>query len=247
MKRKLFLLCAAALLLSDGADARQLDLSRAPTKTATLVSFARQKNFGKSVYSFQHGTRGDKWSKSSANPRALSMKGLPDNAGLLTNSHSGAPQDVQQSSNPFRPAGDLAPNREAYDYRPPAEGGRATSRRFDIRYGGMSWNGTSDWLEVVDRRGTWSVIKDLGALSWSELTSVPVLPPSPVPHDGGVHVRNGRIVAPQNVFVKAVPGHMYVLRIKDEWSDYHVVFRVESLDPGGECTLSWKRVRSPKS
>ena len=249
MKIRLFLLCAAVLSLNAVAVARQTDLGLVKPKTTTLVSYARHRDYGKSVFNFRHGKRGEKVSKASINPRAVSLKGLPDNTGLMMNTlNNVAPHDVQPTSNPFRRAGELAPAGTPDNYPPPASAERSSSpRRHDIRYGGLTWNGTNDWLEVVDYQGTQSVIKDLGAMGWAELTSVPVLPPAAAPHAGGLHIRNRRIVSPQNVFVKAVPGHIYLLRVKDAKDDYQVLLRVESIDPRGECTLSWKRVPTPKS
>jgi hypothetical protein len=52
--------------------------------------------------------------------------------------------------------------------------------------------------------------------------------------------------AQEGIFVKAVVGHMYVLRAKNLQSDYYVLFRVESLQRGDSCTISWRRVPSPK-
>jgi hypothetical protein len=40
---------------------------------------------------------------------------------------------------------------------------------------------------------------------------------------------------------------MYLLRVKKGETDYQVMFRVESLDPTGECKLTWKRFPTPKS
>jgi hypothetical protein len=249
MITRLFLLCAAVLSLGAVAGARQTDLGRDKAKTTTLVSYGRHRDYGRSVFSFKHGKRGERKTRSTINPRAVSLNGLPSNVGLLRNTLSnGAPQQVQDTSNPFRRAGELAPAGTPDNYPPPvARDVRDSPRRFDIRYGGLTWNGTNDWLEVVEYAGTRSVIKDLGAMNWSEVTSVPLLEPAPAPHAGGLHIRNRRIVSPQNVHVKAVPGHMYLLRIKDAKDDYQVLFRVESIDPAGECTLSWKRVPTPKS
>ena len=247
MKIRLFLLCAAVLSLGAVAGARQTDLSRVPAKTTTLFSYARHRDHGKSYFDFRHGKRSERKSKATINPRAVSLKGLPDNSPLMASDISGAPQNVQDNSNPYRRVPDLVPDGTPDNYPPSTVDERASSRRLDIRYGGLTWNGTNDWLEVADYQGTQSVIKDLGAMSWAEVISVPLLQPAPTPHAGGVHVRNRRMVSPLNVFVKAVPGHMYLLRIKDAKDDYQVLFRVESIDPAGECTLSWKRVPTPKS
>jgi hypothetical protein len=48
------------------------------------------------------------------------------------------------------------------------------------------------------------------------------------------------------IFVKAIVGHMYVMRVVDEDSDFYVLFRVEALERGDNCTISWKRISSPQ-
>jgi hypothetical protein len=47
------------------------------------------------------------------------------------------------------------------------------------------------------------------------------------------------------VFVKAIAGHMYVIRVVDDTDDFYVLFRVESLVRGDNCTITWKRVPPP--
>jgi hypothetical protein len=47
------------------------------------------------------------------------------------------------------------------------------------------------------------------------------------------------------IFAKAIPGHMYVLRVVDDVEDFYVLFRVESLVRGDNCTIAWKRVPAP--
>ena len=69
-------------------------------------------------------------------------------------------------------------------------------------------------------------------------------PPKPVSprrpkHDGVPKV--------DPVFVKAVPGHMYVIRVVDGTVDFYVLFRVESLVRGDNCTITWKRVPPPRA
>lgn len=49
------------------------------------------------------------------------------------------------------------------------------------------------------------------------------------------------------VLVKAIVGHMYVVRVVDNDSDFYVLFRVESLVRGDNCTITWKRIVSPES
>ena len=240
-KTRLCLLFASVLLASAGAGAQQNDLARIKPRTATLVSHFRGKDYGKSVFNFQHGVRGDK--RRPAKPGTVSLKGLPDNRGVEMRGFGGSAQDVHETGNPIRTRNDIVPGARADFDSQPTE--RAV--RYDIRFGGMMVNGDYHWLEIAERRGAQSVVKDLGAMSWDEVTHVPLLPASPEPYTGAiVHTRRG-ITAPENVVVRAAAGHMYLLHVKDQRTEYYVMFRVESLDPNGECTLSWKRVPSPKS
>ncbi len=89
-------------------------------------------------------------------------------------------------------------------------------------------------------------MKDLGTLDWPQVTSVPVLPARAAPLTGAIRFRARTFVAPEGSIVHAVPGHMYVLHVKDEGADYYVMFRVEEVTPAGECRMSWKRVPSPE-
>ena len=47
-------------------------------------------------------------------------------------------------------------------------------------------------------------------------------------------------------FIKAFIGHIYVVRVVDEKSDYYALFRIENLSDG-TCDISWKLIPSPKS
>lgn len=118
---------------------------------------------------------------------------------------------------------------------------------YDLRYGGVFMDGEY-WFDMP-LSGSQSLLQDLGEMSWADVYHVPVLFASPAPHEGGVSVRfeDGKVaeVSPAGVNVRAVAGHLYVLHVKDRDSDFYVMFRVESLDPKGECTISWKRVPSP--
>ncbi|HEX6185335.1 MAG TPA: hypothetical protein VFZ44_15730 [Pyrinomonadaceae bacterium] len=248
-KTRLCLLFAAVLLASVGVKAQKHDLGRIKLKTATLVSHHRDKDYKRSVFNFQHGVRGDK--RFPGQPGTVALKNLPDNRGLRTH-NIGNSNDVQQANELFRTADNDAPLGRQDALRDPP----ANRVRYDIRYGGIVINGDYRWLEVVERRGTQSVIKDLGAMSWDEVTHVPLLPASPEPYTGAIthneyglsaiRTRRATPFFPETVVVKAVNGHMYLLHVKDRKTEYYVMFRVESLDPNGECTLSWKRVPSPE-
>jgi hypothetical protein len=42
------------------------------------------------------------------------------------------------------------------------------------------------------------------------------------------------------MFVKAVAGHIYVIHVVDDTRDFYAVFRVESLERGDNCAISWR-------
>ncbi len=179
--------CATNDARAQGAEA---DLSRTPDQTVTLLSDVRHepKDYGKSIFDFALGVRGDE-----------------------------EPADKRFTS--------------------------------DLRYGGISENGNDHWFDVQMCGSSRKKLKDLGELEWADVYYVPILFASPAPHCEGVGWRfeNGKLaeISPEGVNVRAVAGHMYVLRVKDEESDFYVMFRVESLEPEGECKISWKRVPSP--
>lgn len=70
---------------------------------------------------------------------------------------------------------------------------------------------------------------------------VPV-PPSPPP-PALPTLRREPVV--DSHWVKAVVGHIYVMHVVDDASDYYALFRVEALERGDNCTISWKVVPAP--
>jgi hypothetical protein len=121
----------------------------------------------------------------------------------------------------------------------------------DLRYGGITDNGDNHWFDVNMGKASKSVLKDLGDLNWSDVHFVPILLAGPMPHSGPVSwaIKDGKVtdISPEGVNIRAVAGHLYVMHVKEEDSDFYVMFRVESLEPEGECRLSWKRVPSPEA
>lgn len=69
----------------------------------------------------------------------------------------------------------------------------------------------------------------------------PTNPVSPKPsrpkHDGKPRV--------DPMFVKAIAGHMYVIHVVDDTRDFYALFRVEALQRGDQCTVSWKLIPEP--
>jgi hypothetical protein len=46
-------------------------------------------------------------------------------------------------------------------------------------------------------------------------------------------------------FVKAIVGHVYVIHVVDDTRDLYALFRVEELQRGDYCTVSWKLIPEP--
>lgn len=49
------------------------------------------------------------------------------------------------------------------------------------------------------------------------------------------------------LFVKAIAGHVYVIHVVDDSRDFYALFRVEALERGDNCTVSWKLIPEPVS
>ena len=47
------------------------------------------------------------------------------------------------------------------------------------------------------------------------------------------------------IFVRAIVGHLYVIHVVDDSRDFYALFRVESLQRGDNCTISWKLIEAP--
>jgi hypothetical protein len=47
------------------------------------------------------------------------------------------------------------------------------------------------------------------------------------------------------IFVKALIGHMYVIHLVDDTRDFYALFRVEALERGDNCTISWRLIPTP--
>ncbi len=48
------------------------------------------------------------------------------------------------------------------------------------------------------------------------------------------------------IFAKAIVGHMYVIHVIDQTADFYALFRVESLERGDKCTISWRKILAPE-
>lgn len=45
--------------------------------------------------------------------------------------------------------------------------------------------------------------------------------------------------------IRAILGHIYVVHVVDNRRDFYALFRVEALQRGNNCTISWKMIPSP--
>jgi hypothetical protein len=155
---------------------------------------------------------------------------------------------------------------------------------WDLNYGSLYVGEDFDWFSVSTIRDARSAFRDLGALAWTDVFTVPVITPFPklkegeqrtftvdasgadgadgAPGaDGDGIVRERAYPEPASakprppkhdgvpkvdpIFAKAIVGHMYVIRVVDNDSDFYVLFRVEAIERGVSCTISWKRIASP--
>lgn len=48
------------------------------------------------------------------------------------------------------------------------------------------------------------------------------------------------------IFVKAIVGHMYVAHIVNDKVDFYALFRVEAIERGDYCVVSWKVIEPPR-
>jgi hypothetical protein len=120
---------------------------------------------------------------------------------------------------------------------------------------GFASIGGEDWLKVgTTTANKRSVMKELGKYGWTDGFKIPALEPLPelkqgerrqitVNSSAGTHQDWAKTTSH---FVKARGGYMYVVHVKDEEADFYVLFRVEEIEQGEHCTISWKRIPTPE-
>lgn len=126
---------------------------------------------------------------------------------------------------------------------------------FDLMYGGMVIEKDGkvfpDWLRVTDSR---SMIVDLGAKKWQDFKVTPPFPKAsksrpPLPLSKRpivIDVSAGSTeVSPYRQVVEVKAGRVYLMRLLHGKKVVYTMFRVESLNSGESCVLSWKQVRPP--
>jgi hypothetical protein len=76
-----------------------------------------------------------------------------------------------------------------------------------------------------------------GDISPTVLTTQPPAKPSRPKQDGKPKI--------DPLFVKAIAGHVYVIHVVDDSRDLYALFRVDALERGDYCTISWKLIPEP--
>ena len=128
------------------------------------------------------------------------------------------------------------------------------STDWDLGYGFANIS-NEDWLMVgttgTDKR---SVMKELGEYKWSDGFKTPALELLPELKEGEhrqITVDSSADTHQQwakstSHFAKAKAGHMYLVHVKDDQADFYVLFRVEEIEQGDHCTISWSQVPTPE-
>ena len=142
----------------------------------------------------------------------------------------------------------------------------------DLLYGALNFNGDRDWFSVALTTRDRSRIRDLGKMDWLDDMTVPVLPILPCPTNESCPrpIRipsslSGKKIQDEDVnphMAKPLVGHMYLVHVHDREPDlsvhsnlytpytpldFYILFRVEELKANESCTITWKRIPSPKT
>jgi hypothetical protein len=152
--------------------------------------------------------------------------------------------------------------RSSVNFESGERGFQGTGSDFDLTYGNLTINygrdGYRDWFVVRDPR---SIVCDLGEKKWGNFQRTPAFPwknwriPLPLNSPIVVNASAGKkvdtpdgkeSVSPHRQSVLVKVGHMYLMRVMKGRSKIYVMFRVESLTPGDNCVLSWKKVAPPE-
>ncbi|HEV2705607.1 MAG TPA: hypothetical protein VGV59_06755 [Pyrinomonadaceae bacterium] len=134
------------------------------------------------------------------------------------------------------------------------DAGEVAATNWDVGYGLLSIGG-EDYFKVQTSEAHRSVIRDLGKFEWGDSFEIPALEPLPEVAKGErrkvvIDSSGGKLKAWEQttrIFAKIIVGHIYLVRVKDEDSDFYVLFRVEALSQGESCTISWRHIPPPQS
>jgi hypothetical protein len=106
---------------------------------------------------------------------------------------------------------------------------RLCHNNWELIFGNSSLPDAFEVTTVTDDR---SRIRDLGRLAWTDRFDIPRLPAYEEPE--------------REPAVKAIEGHMYLVRARDRDTDLYALFRVEKLLPGERVDISWKVIPAPQ-
>ena len=77
-----------------------------------------------------------------------------------------------------------------------------------------------------------SRVVDVGEMTWDTLKKVPIV-----------------TALPEGARASSIParqGHMYVVHTLNDSTNLYSIFRVDWLEPGNQCVISWVNVPSPE-
>jgi hypothetical protein len=119
-------------------------------------------------------------------------------------------------------------------------------RRYSIAYSSFSTTPDDLWLHLQAAPvGGMGLLKDMGEMKWEEIDRMPALVLEPITPGISFSINHRtRSVGPKGLIVRALAGHVYAAQIKDDRTDYRVIFRIDSIDADGDCHISWKRIPS---
>jgi hypothetical protein len=141
-------------------------------------------------------------------------------------------------------------SRACFDFK---SGALKSGRYWTLAYGFIAI-GNEDWFILNTSEEGRTVIRDLGELKWSDSFKVPALEPLPALAKGErrhVTVDNSadthkKWASETQIHAKVIVGHIYVVHVKNNWSDFYALFRVEDFEQGERCTISWKLIPTPE-
>lgn len=215
---KSFLLLALVVGLSISARAQSADTPSAPepgVQRVTLHSLNRHQNYDSAFLDFKTG--------------ALGRFGDLNYGALLVNEdHDWFQVSAQPDARTaFRDLGahDWADSFEVPVVEPFPELKEGEQRTFRVDASGADGEDGERGADAADADG--------------------VVRPKPRPAPPPRRPKNDGVPKVDPIFVKAQVGHMYVIRVVNRGEDFYALFRVESLERGDKCTITWKRVPAP--
>jgi hypothetical protein len=125
-----------------------------------------------------------------------------------------------------------------------------STKDWDLGYGFMAI-AEEDWFTLHFGPDNRSVIRDLGEFRWQDTFDIPVLEPRP-PADKSEQ-RQSKVItsnvhdawARSGEYAKVVLNHVYLMHVKDQCSDFYVMFRVDEFEQHKRCTISWRLLPAP--